>query len=207
LVTKPAFYFRQPYERRAQRYYNRGSIIGACNPTDFLQDYSGNRRFLIFRLEGGVGKAITWDYELHNRAYSAQIIAQGFALAESDFRASEAAEALIAREIGQYTPEDPRVELCEVFDSMVGEKNRLVGEPHRLWSYGEADFQDVLAAVSKFAGVPPRDILRELGRSGRRYVYHNKKYYGVPTDVACGHELLCKNDANSVLEDFSEPPF
>lgn len=49
--------YRIPYERRADTFYRQCVFAGTTNKDDFLQDETGNRRFLI--IHTGVTKPST----------------------------------------------------------------------------------------------------------------------------------------------------
>lgn len=130
LITRRSFNFRAPYERAPRRYYNRGSIIAACNPDKVLRDTTANRRFIVLKLKGGAGEAIKWTYPRNNYQYSMQLIAQWYHLYKemqqlppdkrklTSFETEETIKILEA----EYTPKSLAASALEMFDSMIKDK-------------------------------------------------------------------------------------
>lgn len=51
LITKDSIRIRKPYERDTENYTRRASFAGSVNKSEFLNDMTGNRRFLCFEVE------------------------------------------------------------------------------------------------------------------------------------------------------------
>jgi hypothetical protein len=50
-MTKPSVKVRRPYDRLPQDMIRRASFVGSINNSDFLNDPTGSRRFLVFEVE------------------------------------------------------------------------------------------------------------------------------------------------------------
>lgn len=183
LITKPIFTAVRKYDRDATQAFNRCSVIAAANPEHILRDVTGNRRFLVFKLQGAPGEAIRWEYPTFNKAFSLQILAQMRELAAQDYRSSREHEAVLAKLIGEYTPEDPMQELVQDFEAAI--ERRAASDP---LTGGEGLFtltelEDVLTGLSKNFSLPRRTVLVSLKAAGCQYRTKTTRLYGSRTSV------------------------
>jgi len=178
LITKPMFTSVRKYDRDATQSLNRCSVIGAANPEHILRDVTGNRRFLVFKLAGGPGEAIRWEYPTFNREFSLQIISQIRDLGARDYHSSRETEEIMRQIIEEYTPEDSAAELIMEFESAVEDvarKDPMAGD-HGLFKLSE--LENVFDSLSKNWGLPRRTILTQLKAAGCQFRAGDSRYYG-----------------------------
>lgn len=177
LVTKGSFKFVRKYDRDATQLLNRCSIIAAANPTSLLRDTTGNRRFLVFRLAGGPGQAIKWDYPTNDKPYSAQILAQSYELYRAGYKSMALSENVIAEAVRAATPDDLNAELLVEFEAAV--ECRMKQDPLLTSAlFPLADIDGVLSSLSRIYGTPRTHILSLLKSSGCQYRTSGARMYG-----------------------------
>jgi len=108
MITATSVRYRPSHGKLAETRDVRSSWVATCNVDGILRDPSGSERFIIFDV-----KSIDWGYP---QGESEQILAELKALAQTKYRASEAAEAALDRYLETHTPEDPDDALCELFE-------------------------------------------------------------------------------------------
>jgi len=166
LITKTEFTSVRKYDRGSSSTPNRCSIIAACNPEHVLKDATGNRRFLIFRLDGPPGRAIRWTYPVIDREYSAQILAQCRALADSRYSASEESEHAMRQIQEEHTPEDPHTAAVFDFESMILERAKLDLMSPNCGLYRIEHLENEFTTLSKNYGLSRRQVLSILKAAG-----------------------------------------
>lgn len=176
LITKGSFTHVRKYDREATRGKNRCSLIGACNPSDVLRDATGNRRFCIFHLEGGVREAIHWNYPVQDSEYSLRILSQMKHLWESGYKATRESEEVMAGIAAKYTPEDPRTELIEEFEEMCDRIEDPLVPGKGLFTL--AELEDILQVLGRNFGYPRRTVLCILKQAGCQFKTKTKRLYG-----------------------------
>ena len=169
LITKESFDFVRKYDRDNSTLINRCSIIGACNPEHVLRDVTGNRRFMVFKLDGGPGQAIKWDYPFVDEAFSMNVVSQCKAMWEGGVSACDEAERVIAGITAKYTPEDTNSELVLDFESMV--EGRIGNDPL------ETHAQDRLFRVETLG--------MEFDTLGRNYGLNRRLVLGILKGAGC----------------------
>lgn len=120
MTTQADTFFRDPYERRPVNHSIRCSFISSDNNNVYtlLRDHTGNRRFIIFDLEG-----IEWRYD---HIPSEKLIAQAHALYLNNYRASEEAFNIMREYIKDLTPDDPTDGMLEYIYEKVKEAERQI---------------------------------------------------------------------------------
>lgn len=188
LITRQTFTAVRKYDREASTLINRCSVIGACNPSHVFRDVTGNRRFLFFRLSGGPGEAITWDYPASNLEYSLRCISQIKALGEANYRASPDSWQVMRELQAEYTPEDPNVEILLDFEAAIESKaaNDAMRNNHGLYRPHEVD--DIIGNLAKNYGLPRKNITGILKRAGCQHRTAKCRWYGTRAAVAAGHD-------------------
>lgn len=198
LVTKERFEFVRKYDRESSNLTNRCSIIAACNPEHVLRDVTGNRRFLVFKLEGGPGEAIQWTYPFMDTAFSLQVISQCRELWQSGYSASTTSERIMAELTRAYTPDDANEEIVMDFESMI--ESRMAGDCLDV-SGGLFKVETLgieLDTLARNHGTSRRNILCVLKGAGNQWRNSKGRYYG-------SRETILKLDsgelnANQVVE-------
>lgn len=105
LITSPNSSIRASYDRSHEDRINRASFVATCNIEDILRDSTGNRRYLIFEVEGIKWAYKDWTLE-QIKAWRSQIVAQIKSLSESKYRASKDSVKTMTEYIEDATPED-----------------------------------------------------------------------------------------------------
>lgn len=164
-VTANTFAFRQKYGRSVGIYKNRCSFVASCNPTNIFKDSTGNRRFVLFRLKGGRGEAIRWEYP-NTELDSKQLISQAFTLwknnKERPLDRVEKYERIMSALIGTLTPQDRESEIIEGFESWLNEN----GLTHVEQSH--SGIKNWIAEQIKDYGFSRREIEQALSNRGMR---------------------------------------
>ena len=114
IITSVNTQIRGSYERKAKTRPSRASFISTANVEDILRDYTGNRRYLVFRVRSiDKSRPIT-------KQDSVQIVAQAWHMFSNgwEFDADTAAEAeeIMAREIEEMTPDHPEEFLITAYE-------------------------------------------------------------------------------------------
>jgi hypothetical protein len=154
LITREHTFIRLPYDRAAKIRAVRCSFMASVNVTEILRDHTGNRRFIIFNLE-----KINWNYPV---GQSLQILAQFKHLAETNYMASQEAEAAMKTFIGSQTPDDPKEAILEAFDERI--RNL---EAHGRWEFSSSEVFPVMEDIVKSFGYKANTILHMLKMNGR----------------------------------------
>jgi len=110
--------FRPPYGRNVETFERSCVIVGSVNPTAFLNDPTGSRRFWVIRVVRTIDVTLLreWKDQLWAEAVAAFRTGEIFYLDDEDERArEEAAEAFRARdpweaEIGQWLRRTPHLD-------------------------------------------------------------------------------------------------
>lgn len=98
VITADSAETRALYKNEAESVKLHTSFISASNFKYILRDSTGNRRFMIFNIE-------RMDHTFE-QVSGAQIAAQAFALAQENFRATDAAQTAMRKIILDETPPD-----------------------------------------------------------------------------------------------------
>ncbi|TXH16245.1 MAG: hypothetical protein E6R03_05765 [Hyphomicrobiaceae bacterium] len=201
LITKPRFTQVRKYDRDATSAPNRCSIIGACNPDNILRDATGNRRFLIFKLKGGVGEAIRWQFPVGDKAFSLQILAQARSLWEAGYKSQPASESIMQAITAQYTPESEHADLVQEFEE--GLRAIQVSDPLSPGSglFRLSEISGLLSDLAKSYGMPRRSVLIHLKSAGCQYRSKKTRLYG--NREACKRGL--KGLSDLVTDDGTDP--
>lgn len=187
LITKTEFTSVRKYDRGSSSTPNRCSIIAACNPEHILKDATGNRRFLIFRLDGAPGQAIKWSYPVMDKEYSIQILAQCKALYESKYRACEVSEHVMQGIQLEHTPEDPHTAIVFDFESMLME--RVKSDPYSSNGlYRMESLDSEFNQLAKNHGLPRRQILNVLKAGGCQKRTNKCRMYGTRASIKSGED-------------------
>jgi hypothetical protein len=123
LITAPYYSFRQSYGRAVNTYQNRASYVASANPDRILTDPTGNRRFVLIKLEG-----IKHEYgiSLKDRI---QVLAQGFQMwrdnANRPLEANESVEQKIRKVLIDNTPLTVTEFILDDLRSMVENKREI----------------------------------------------------------------------------------
>lgn len=174
LITKGSFKQVRKYDRDATTMLNRCSVMAAANPEHILRDVTGNRRFLVFKLAGGPGTAIKWEYPNFDKKFSLQCLAQMRALSEAGYHSSKHSETIMAAITEEYTPEDASIELVLEFEEAI---SRLASvEPAGLFTLSQ--LEDVMISLSRTFGLPRRTILCTLKGAGCQFKTCGPRLYG-----------------------------
>jgi len=197
LITTTRFKTDFKYER-AQKYLSRTSFLGACNNASSLRDVTGNRRFMIFDLEGGPGKAISWKYPKYNETYSRQILAQVRELGIGEYKACPEHKSLVADRIEAYTEDNP-------IDEMLADTHgRLLSisqfSTKKLWLAGEDDFRDMVGRLAKDYGMRGTEVKRHLKANGFWVKHRSGRYYGLPEYVKIAGSILSPETDDSPFD-------
>lgn len=168
MVTAEQADIRKPYAKRPSKHSLRCSFVATSNNKSLLQDTTGNRRFIVFELEG-----IDWHYP---KGESLQMLAQFKHLADTGFKASTDAESALAEYLKQHTPDDPEKVALELFDTEMQRMYRLDGT--RQIDYSQA--AHLLERIGKQAGLHPNSISNILNRNGRRKHTSTGRVYFCP---------------------------
>jgi hypothetical protein len=177
MITKPYFSFRAAYGRKAMNFLNRASWLAACNPEQVLTDVGANRRFLVFKLLGGPGEAIRWDYDT-SMAFSLQILAQFVHLCSIGYRASAENEEILKALTESYAPEDTTQMILESFDAMIVDKMATDCTEFALYSYNDLALE--LSRIARSFQIPTPGLLQLLKATGRRYRHREEgRLYGL----------------------------
>jgi hypothetical protein len=190
LITKPAFTQVRKYDRDATTTPNRCSVLAACNPEQILDDSTGNRRFLIFRLAGGPGEAISWAYPTESRPFSLQVIAQCKALADSKYKASTESELVMRGIQEEHTPESANDLIIADFESAIIERakrDELSNNPG-LYRIDALDVE--FNTICKNHGIKRQSLLHILKDAGCQKRKRIGRYYGTRAAV-------CSSDTES----------
>jgi hypothetical protein len=163
LVTSNRYRADFKYER-SQSYVNRTSILGATNSVSRLKDVSGNRRFMIFELDGGVGQAIRWKYPKYDKRYSLYILSQIKELAAGNYQACPEHKEMVARKIEVYTPENPIEDLIDDAVVRLEKINKWNGK--QVWQASDKEFREIILDLSRDHSMKPTDIKRHLKANG-----------------------------------------
>lgn len=185
LITKTTFTCVRKYDRDATQIPNRCSFIGACNPANVFRDSTGNRRFLYFRLAGGPGRAISWDYPVNDKAFSLQCLAQIKELAMQGYRATEASEDHMRGIQKENTPENLEDDLVTDFED--GIRHKIEQDAFGDTMLFRADqIDDLIGLLARNYGLPRKAILSLLKRAGCQKRTTNCRLYGTREAVqAC----------------------
>lgn len=154
---------RIPYLQNPGTYRIRSSFTGSCNRDHFLCDYTGLRRFIVIDIAG-----IRWDYG-NSEEDRRQILAQYKALADSGWPNSEDDKARVKdsetalRAYHRYkTPDDPRVEMVQEFQTFllgkqpsIDKKEFQSSELENIWQKLSKDYNHGVNGIKK--------IMREEG--------------------------------------------
>ena len=190
LISKESFGFVRKYDREASTLVNRCSIIAACNPEHVLRDVTGNRRFLVFKLEGDPGDAIKWTYPFMDSSFSLQVISQCKELWTSGYAATQESERAMAMLTKRYTPDDCGADIVSDFESMV--ESRLSSDPLSRQFEGlfKVEMLDAeLNILSRNYGLARRTVLATLKGAGCQYRNSKGRWYGKRVDCDRGAEL------------------
>ena len=183
IVTKKEFYYDEKYMAGTQEAKNRVSFIGSSNTSDFLKDWTGNRRYWIIELddiemsrdEAGTPNNVSnypgdpWDPDrVENRA---QIFAQFVHYANTNqYGISASTKKEMDAVIGDLTPEDPKEEALDVFwrclkdyvdNNEIGDADKQAWIKGRGW-ISNKDCLDVQIKASKMLGVKLAALKRRL---------------------------------------------
>jgi hypothetical protein len=177
-ITMSSASFVPPYGRTRQTFEIRCSWIASANTFDFFRDHTGNRRFLVFVLDGVPKEAITWNYP-DSEADKLQVLAQFRRLAEEGFKASDEAERKMSAYTKSMTPSDPAEQVVFDFDMLVAQKIRINGGAAKVdykdwrgvWivSNQELDSWNIYKSLKEIHGMPARIIQNHLTAQGRGY--------------------------------------
>jgi predicted P-loop ATPase len=187
LITKPSFTSVRKYDRDATTTPNRCSVIAACNPEHVLNDSTGNRRFLLFRLSGKPGEAIRWEYPVLDKGYSLQVLSQAKHLFESGFVASASAEEEMRQIQQEHTPECAEELIVFDFESMIKDKvgrNEFDGVNPGLFRIDELDKEFVI--LCRNHGITRRSLLMTLKAKGCQKRMADGRLYGTRAAIQTG---------------------
>lgn len=81
-MTRNEDEFRKPYDRVSSKYYRRTAMIGTINPTNFLKDTTGNRRYWVVQC----GENFNPNHGLEPQQIWAQVYSQIYMLREGLFK-------------------------------------------------------------------------------------------------------------------------
>lgn len=70
ILSAPSFTLREPYGRQNVTLRRIATLCGTCNELDVLNDPTGNRRFIVYEVNG------KFNYELYNSVPKEQLFAQ-----------------------------------------------------------------------------------------------------------------------------------
>lgn len=144
LITKEDLSYIGKYKAAPKHNEARHSIIASANKMDFLQDYTGSTRFLIFDISHD-----KIDWQAYPRGESLQVIAESRALFEAGYVASEDALKSLVDYQDSVTPENVPEMIKTDFNAMLTLKDSagsFTGEP-RFWTV--ADLEDEFEAIGK----------------------------------------------------------
>lgn len=102
LVTMEDVDYIPKYGKTTRLTPTRHSIIATANRMDFLRDYTGSSRFLVFKLANGQ----SIDFQHYPRDQSLQILAESRQLARDGFVASQEAIKALEGYQAEITPEN-----------------------------------------------------------------------------------------------------
>lgn len=201
MITKPYFSFRAAYGRKAMNFLNRASWLAACNPEQVLTDVGANRRFLVFKLLGGPGEAIRWNYDTSMR-FSLQILAQFVHLCSIGYRASAENEEILKALTESYAPEDTTQMILESFDAMIIEKMANDCKEFSLYSYNDIALE--LSRIARSFQIPTPGLLQLLKATGRRYRHKLEgRFYGV-VPHASGMQSAMRKSRKKFIQDVKQ---
>lgn len=155
LITKEDLSYIGKYGKMPKHNDARHTIIASANKMDFLQDYTGSSRFLIFDLGEG-GFIDRFRYPLGE---SLQVLAESRVLYENDFRASEDALKSLDQYQESVTPENIPKMIKEDFNSYLLTKDRMANNgatSANFWSIAEVD--EFLSTTQQKLGKSRRQI-------------------------------------------------
>jgi predicted P-loop ATPase len=187
LITKPSFTSVRKYDRDATTTPNRCSVIAACNPEHVLNDSTGNRRFLLFRLAGKPGEAIKWEYPVLDKGYSLQILSQAKHLFESGYKSSSEAEEEMRQIQAEHTPECTEELIVCDFEAMIKDKvgrNEFDGVNPGLYRIDELDKEFVI--LCRNHGISRRNLLTTLKAQGCQKRVSSCRLYGTRIAIQTG---------------------
>ena len=127
IVTRDYITMRLPYDRKPQRIAHRTSYVASTNVANCLLDSTGNRRFILLKLKGGIREGIRWEYERGEYAQK-QILAQFKALAQDGWKANESHERAMRELLEDETPDNVEASILEAFDVALADKEQTEGK-------------------------------------------------------------------------------
>ena len=171
-ITTDSFTFRAAYARRARRFWNRCSLLAACNQDQVLTDVTGNRRFAVIKIED-----ILWDYP-QSEAVQLQVLSQARHLCSVGYKMSAETRARMEQLGRDYTPEDTTEILLEAFDDFVLDKLANSASEYSLYSYN--DIAGEVGRLARNFQIRTTTILQLLKATGRQYRHKTQgRFYGL----------------------------
>ncbi len=154
-----------------ERFTFRGSWIASANTFDFFRDPTGNRRFLVFVIDGIPDEAMRWEQYSETEEDKLQILAQFKQLAAEGYKASPQAVSVMDCFIRDRTPEDPVQQLLFDFDVAVANK---------------------LDELNAYGGAYQREMQGQAGY-GWKISNGDLKSWGIYKDLAEQHSMKIQN--------------
>lgn len=191
LISSGMQTLRFPYDRRAIDAIFRASFIGSANTDEVLFDSTGARRFAVIRI-----KEINYDYPID---VGVEILSEMIHLAETGYKASKEAWAVIAETLEQLTPDDED----GLKEAIIGHWSKKASEILELINKGKQEAHEFLkqevayevileiSAKFKFSQFRVRNILKMSGFQKRteldgkliRVWYPNKANHTPDSDL------------------------
>lgn len=179
ILTADSAFFRVPYGRKPESHKLHGSFISSANRSDILVDSTGNRRFLIAKVE-----SINFNYP---KNIGAKILANSRFLFESGFKMPTSVFEKIRASTDEYAPEsdaDLEQDILAIWESSFN-----VG-----FSAGRTKFNsvEVVQIISKIALEHDKPT---------RYIKHVLKKNGYYLHTELARYWLSKKRALSLVDD------
>ena len=203
---------RLPYERRADIFLRQSVFAGTTNKSDFLQDETGNRRFLIIQTGVHEPKKNLFDPEAMRDIKAAwaeavhiyKIEKPKLLLPESCRKQAEELQAESMSDDGkigiiqEYLSDKHRTCAIEIWQKALGEQ----GRPAK-WQASE--ISNIILGLPEWERIPNPT---KFGEYGSQRGFQRKTSNTLPEKDCSSHSGDCSNDFMKISEsEFSELPF
>ncbi len=165
LITRDWVTYRAPYAAAAVTRKCFGSFISSVNIDAVLRDETGNRRFAVFDIE-----SIDWSYP---KDWSAQILAQFYALYAAGYLAKESTWASVTTSNEQFEQVDVVPELLNMWDSRIG----AISDDKGITEFEFHEIGFVLSDMTKVSGLKLRALCTMLKTNARAKRKHRGMVY------------------------------
>lgn len=204
--------YRVPYERRADIFLRQSVFAGTTNKSDFLQDETGNRRFLIVQTGAHEPKKNLFDPEAMNDIKSAWAEAvhiyktekPKLLLPESCRKQAEELQAESMSDDGkigiiqEYLSDKHRTCAIEIWQKALGEQ----GRPAK-WQASE--ISNIILGLPEWERIPNPT---KFGEYGSQRGFQRKTTNTLPEKDCSSKSGDCSNDFMEISEsELSELPF